>query len=113
MSILQRALKKAETDRAALRRADADANTPEPASARVAAASPRGRWMVVVLAMLSAIGIGYGLRGMQPADSPATKISQPSVEAQELRQTRGDTDGDPVQIFKGRKLHCLDRRKGP
>ena len=110
MSILQRALKKAETDRAALRRADADANTPEPASARVAAASPRGRWMVVVLAMLSAIGIGYGLRGMQPVVAPASTISQPSVEAPALRPTRGFTDGEPVSLRLDRRVDTLGAR---
>lgn len=110
MSILQRALKKAETDRAALRRADADANTPEPASARVAAASPRGRWIVVVLAMLSAIGIGYGLRGMQPAVAPASTISQPSVEALVLRPTRGVTDGEPVSLRLDRGVDTLGAR---
>ncbi len=110
MSILQRALKKAETDRAALRRADADANTPEPASARVAAASPRGRWMVVVLAMLSAIGIGYGLRGMQPVVAPVSTISQPLVEAPALRPTRGVTDGEPVSLRLDRRLDTLGAR---
>ncbi len=110
MSILQRALKKAETDRAALRRADADANTPEPASARVAAASPRGRWMVVVLAMLSAIGIGYGLRGMQPVVAPVSTISQPLVEAPALRPTRGVTDGEPVSLRLDRRVDTLGAR---
>lgn len=111
MSILQKALKKAETERTAKRRAESDANAVIPAPERVSARTiPRRKWIALTLAILSALGVGYGLRSMQPTSMPLSLASQPQVEATALRPTLDLAAGDPLSLRLDRDVESLGTR---
>jgi hypothetical protein len=111
MSILQKALKKAETERAAQRRAESDANTVAPTPKRVSARTfPRRKWIALTLAIVSALGVGYGLRSMQPTRVPLSLAPQPMVEAPALRATHGLNAGDPLSLRLDRDVESLGAR---
>ncbi len=111
MSILQKALKQAETERAALRRAESVANTSESAPVPVSAkAAPRRQWFGLTLAIVGALGVGYGLRSMQPSRVPVSSAPQVVVEAPALRPAHALKDGDPMSLRLDRDVDSLGAR---
>ena len=111
MSVLQKALKKAKTERAAQRRVESDANTGEPAPERVSAESlTRRQWIALTLAMLSALGVGYGLRSMQPSTVTVPSASPLVVEPPALRPAPGLTASDPLPLRLDRDVESLSAR---